>query len=94
MKDFLLRGFVFSTFFLGIGAPLGMLLIGPAPTEVNELIKYSPERSPTEEEKRISKLWWEYNEKFRTVSGGTIPMTVGPTAVLLTYLVLKKKNKS
>ena len=69
-----------------------MLLIGPVPTEVNELIEYSPERYPTEEEKRISKLWWEYSERYRLVTGGTLPMTVGPTAVLLTYLVLKKNK--
>ena len=92
MKDFLVRIFVFFAFYLGIGAPLGMLLVGPAPTESNELIEYSPERYPTEEEKRISKLWWDYQEKYRTVTGGTIPLTIGPTAVLLTYLVLKKKK--
>ena len=92
MKDLLVRVFVFFTFYLCIGIPIGMLLIGPAPTEVNELIEYSPERYPTEEETRISKLWGEYNEKFRTVSGGTIPLTIGPTAVLITYLVLKKKK--
>jgi len=84
MKDFLVRIFVFFAFYLGIGTPLGMILIGPAPTEINELIEYSPERRPTEEEKRISKLWGEYRERYRLLSGGTLPMTVGPTAVLLT----------
>ena len=29
---------------------------------------------------------------FRTLSGFTLPFTVGPTAVLLTYFVLKKKK--
>ena len=33
-------------------------------------------------------------EYFRTLSGFTLPFTVGPTAVLLTSLVLKKKNRS
>ena len=32
-------------------------------------------------------------EYFRTLSG-TLPFTAGPTAVLLTSLVLKKKNRS
>ena len=68
MKDFLVRIFVFFAFYLGIGTPLGMILIGPAPTEINELIEYSPERRPTEEEKRISKLWGEWAERYRTVS--------------------------
>ena len=92
MKDFLVRIFVFLAFYLGIATPLGMLLIGPAPTEINELIEYSPERRPTEEEKRISKLWGEYSERYRLVTGGTLPMTVGPTAVLLTCLILRKKK--
>ena len=91
MKDFLLRVFVFFSFYLCIGVPLCMILIGEAPKEVNELIEYSPERYSREEEARILKLKMEYNDRARAITG-TLPIYLGPTAVFLTYLLFKKKS--